>query len=172
MKFKPLPPFAELCADLDYCPATGDLVWKNNPNRRRRADVVGKRVGCVGNGGYVMFNYRGTVLYAHRVAFAMYHKCSVEDIEIDHIDGNRQNNRAVNLRAARREQNAANSRKHSDNASGIKGVYYCNTRKVWFGSVMRKGKLRRTHGCPTKESAERVLRELRQSLHREFTNHG
>lgn len=172
MRFKALPPLSELCADLHYCSVTGDLTWKDNPERRRRSDIIGKRVGCVGNGGYIMFNYRGSVLYAHRVAFAIHHKCSIEDVEIDHIDGNRQNNCASNLRVAKREQNAANSRKHRDNSSGIKGVHYCNTRKAWFGSVMHKRKLRRTHGCPTKEVAESILKELRQALHKEFTNHG
>lgn len=173
MKFNPLPSLEDLNSDLDYCPLTGVLRWKANPSKRRRTDMVGKEVGCINAGGYRVFNYCGKVLYVHRVAFAIHSgQSDIADVEIDHINLNRQDNRAVNLRAALREQNAANAPKHVDNSSGIKGVHFCNTRKVWLGSVMHNGKLRRTHGCPTKEVAAQELRMIRQSLHKEFTNHG
>jgi hypothetical protein len=59
--------------------------------------------------------------------------------DVDHINGDKADNRWANLRAATTSQNIANSRCHRLNACGFKGVY----RKYgkWCANVRIKGKL-------------------------------
>lgn len=51
--------------------------------------------------------------------------------EVDHIDGNKENNRVENLRWVNRSLNSQNTRLRKDNTSGLKGVRYVPERKKW-----------------------------------------
>jgi len=46
------------------------------------------------------------------------------DIYVDHINGNKLDNRIENLRFCTRKQNFANQKKRKNNTTGFKGVYY------------------------------------------------
>lgn len=50
-------------------------------------------------------------------------------MEIDHVNGNKLDNRRENLRVVFRKQNVVNQGIREDNASGFKGVYYVKTGK-------------------------------------------
>lgn len=47
--------------------------------------------------GYLYISFRGKRVKAHRVAYALYHNAHLGDFEINHIDGNRLNNKKENL---------------------------------------------------------------------------
>jgi hypothetical protein len=80
----------------------------------------GRVAGTKDSHGYVQIKLRGRLYLAHRLAWRLVHgECSEE---IDHIDGDRSNNRIGNLRVATRAQNCANRRVRSDSISKIKGV--------------------------------------------------
>lgn len=65
----------------------------------------------VGNHGYKVGNFLNTVLLAHRVIYAMH--CNHWDFEIvDHIDGDRLNNKIDNLRQCTNAENIRNQGKH------------------------------------------------------------
>lgn len=83
-------------------------------------------------GGYVRFKHAGKLWMAHRVAWFL-HFGRWPDKDIDHIDGDRSNNRISNLRPADRRQNMANVGKHVDNTSGYRGV---SPRRLKDGSVV------------------------------------
>ena len=51
--------------------------------------------------------------------------------EIDHIDGNRQNNAFINLRLANRYENTRNAKTRKDSCSGYKGVHFRKDTKKW-----------------------------------------
>jgi len=51
---------------------------------------------------------------------------------VDHIDGNKKNNRIENLREATKSQNAMNQKVSTRNTSGIKGVMWHKRDKKWF----------------------------------------
>jgi hypothetical protein len=59
---------------------------------------------------------------------------------IDHINHDVTDNRKANLRICTTSQNAMNKKLPSNNTSGHKGVYFCNTRKKWIAiiGVMQK----------------------------------
>lgn len=56
---------------------------------------------------------------------------SPKNMDIDHINGNKSDNRKSNLRIATRKQNMHNSPKRKCNKSGYKGVSYDNVKKKW-----------------------------------------
>ena len=58
--------------------------------------------------------------------------------EIDHTDGNPQNNRAENLREATSAQNKANSRSRVGSTSRYKGVSWSKLRKMWEVQIRTK----------------------------------
>lgn len=62
--------------------------------------------------------------------------CKRDDgYDIDHIDGNRLNNRKNNLRKCTHAQNCANRVKSCKSSSKYKGVSWDKTRKKWQASI-------------------------------------
>lgn len=55
--------------------------------------------------------------------------------QVDHIDGDRLNNQARNLRVSTRAQNQMNHRRRIDNKSGYMGVTWHKREKVWYAQV-------------------------------------
>lgn len=89
---------------LGYCPETGKFTWKNN----RKHDLVEKEAGYIDKStGYVRIHVDGKKVGAHRLAYLFIHG-KFPEMEVDHIDGNRSNNKANNLRLASRQQNQHN----------------------------------------------------------------
>jgi hypothetical protein len=61
--------------------------------------------------------------------------------EIDHINGNRQDNRLQNLRLATDQQNGMNHGLSSRNRSGHSGVYWHSKRGKWTAKIRFSGRL-------------------------------
>lgn len=75
-----------------------------------------------------------------RMILARFLLNSPDNMEIDHIDGNRLNNQKSNLRLATSSQNKINRGPRSDNQSGYKGVSWHSQRKKWTARIMINGK--------------------------------
>lgn len=60
--------------------------------------------------------------------------------EIDHIDGNRSNNKRDNLRICNSRQNKMNKSIQTNNKSGYKGVYWDKQLNKWRTRIKYKGK--------------------------------
>jgi len=58
-----------------------------------------------------------------------------DNLEIDHIDGNRLNNQRSNLRLATSSQNKCNRGARKDNKSGYKGVSWHKQVKKWTARI-------------------------------------
>lgn len=54
--------------------------------------------------------------------------------EVDHINGNKSDNRVSNLRAVTKSQNRINT-KLKENKSGVRGVCFDKSRKRWIASI-------------------------------------
>lgn len=106
---------------------------------------------------------------AHRVIWMMVHGVQPEDV--DHIDGNRQNNRLQNLRAVTRQENLRNVRRKETNTSGVTGVSWDTARGKWFACLAVDGKTISLGRYGTLEEAKsvRAAANARYGFHQ---NHG
>ena len=59
---------------------------------------------------------------------------------IDHINGNKLDNRRSNLRFCNKSTNAINSKVHKTNTSGVRGVYWDKQFGKWHGRIGINGK--------------------------------
>jgi len=56
-------------------------------------------------------------------------------VVVDHINGDKLDNRRQNLRLCTQGQNCLNTKLRSNNLSGVKGVYWCNKRLKWAAQI-------------------------------------
>ena len=124
---------------LVYDPDMGIFKWIARPNVRMSHGKVGARAGAAGASGYRYIKYQGKLLREHRLAYEFVLGPIPEGMEIDHINGDRADNRISNLRLATHQQNLANCKNRKNNTSGCKGV----TRHFdgrWRAKIMVGGK--------------------------------
>jgi hypothetical protein len=151
MKANSMPSKEVLDQVFRYDPKTGDLFWRVRPvtmftlgkttDRPRSADHAcnqwnsrwaGKLATSLKSDGYryTHLNYR--TLLAHRIAWKI--MTGADPIEIDHIDGDRSNNRWTNLRNGTRSDNQRNTALKS-NTSGYHGVSFSKKQQKWTASI-------------------------------------
>jgi hypothetical protein len=155
-----------------YDSETGALTWKI-PSQWRPA---GRLAGSAHSEGYLHVTLRidGRMahLYAHRIAWALHHGAWPE-ADIDHINGNRKDNRIANLRAATRSQNNGNMGVRARNKSGFKGVYWNNAANKWQAMLGAKGGVRRYLGVyNTPEEAHEAYMQAAKAYFGEFAFSG
>lgn len=107
--------------------------------------VVGRRWHLATNGypssSLRLPDGRKTVARMHRVLLGLAH--GDRTVEIDHRNGNKLDNRRVNLRPVSHPGNMANrSRLNSNNTSGYRGVVYDKARRKWKAQVKLHGRNR------------------------------
>lgn len=94
-----------------------------------------KRVGSVLRVGYEYVFFQGRNITTQRLVWA-YHFGDPGDMDVDHIDQNRLNNRIENLRLVTRSENMQNTTAaQSNSSSGIKGIFYDRSRRKWAASL-------------------------------------
>ena len=163
MKTRTLPPLDYLRSVLDF----RDGLLYNKVFRSSHA-VAGKRSGSFWN-GYMSVSVKGIKYLEHRIVYYMVHGECPE--YIDHIDGNKLNNRIENLRPATSSQNKCNIGIRADNTSGIKGVSWSKVKGKWTARVALNGKIKCGY-FDDKEEAAKFIKTLREQYHGEYANHG
>ena len=145
----------------------GLLYWKGvtHPNKRHIAD---KPAGSMHKTGYRHVTWMGKVHKAHRLIFLMHH--GYLPPEVDHINGDRADNRIENLRAANRSENQCNRGALSSNTSGHPGVSWHKKSKAWTVRVMKNGKQRLIGYFKDLELAALVSAEARAKFHGQFAH--
>ena len=127
-------------------------------------------IGYKCKSGYVVMKFMKKTTKVHRIIFLYHHgylpKC------IDHINGNKSDNRIENLRDASFSQNMMNIKKYSSNSSGYKGVSFNKHAKKWIAAI-KKDKKYFYLGCfNTPVEAHKKYCEKATELHGVYANFG
>ena len=82
--------------------------------------------------GYVLVCRYGSksVNYLHREVMN-----PADGAVVDHINGDKVDCRKSNLRVCTQQENSYNARVRSDNKSGVRGVYFDNSRGAWSSQI-------------------------------------
>ena len=144
----------------------GVLYWKV---AKSNSIKVGDAAGGLKGRGYISVKINNKFYLNHRVIFLMHHGYLPQFL--DHIDGNRTNNRIENLRPATIAENCRNSRIGKNNTSGVKGVNWDNYVKKWRARIFVDGKTVMEKYFKTIEEAAEAVRKAREELHGEFARH-
>lgn len=90
---------------------------------------------AVGPDGYMRGSILGRKLLAHRVILAI-HTGAWPEFDVDHLDGDRSNNKLENLRSATRAENRQNTGISKNNSSGFTGVSFSKKYQKWVAQIM------------------------------------
>jgi hypothetical protein len=165
----------ELTVDLlnhlfEYDKETGNLIWKIKPSSRGHHVKAGDIAGTLKSHGYLCVGINYNSYRAHRLIFLM-HKGYLPKT-IDHINGDKLDNRIENLRAATVGQNQHNRKTNANNTSGYKGVSWSKAQKKWTARITLERKIIHLGYFANVEEAAEVVRKAREELHGSFANHG
>ena len=149
---------AELKNLFDY--ADGQLVSKTNIKRRK----IGAVLGSLSSKSYLIAHVNTKNYRVHRLVFLYFHGHMPP--QVDHIDGNRLNNRIENLREATSKQN--NQNRKPTGSSGVKGVVWHKQSKKWVASICVNRKSVHLGSFENIEDAALAATEAREKLHGDF----
>ena len=113
----------ELKRVMDYDPNTGVFTRRVRTSNKVR---VGDVAGCKNSNGYWQMWFGGTLCYAHCLAWLYVY--GEWQKQLDHINGNRNDNRIANLRVVTTSENHQNRR-------GVKGCFWNTERRRWQARI-------------------------------------
>lgn len=92
--------------------------------------------------------------------------------QVDHINGNRLDNRKCNLRICSISENLKNQKRRNDNTSNYKGVYWNKEMNKWRALISVNNKRKHLGYYVTPELAYAAYCEAAKKYHGEFANYG
>jgi hypothetical protein len=130
-----------------YNPETGDIHWNQRPKEQFATESAWsmwhkrffiRLAFTTKSNGYFTGRVCGTTIKAHRAAWAL---CYGEwpSQHLDHINGNRSDNRIENLRLATPKENGRNQKRHKTNTSGHAGVVWSVRQRRWCARIVVDG---------------------------------
>jgi hypothetical protein len=144
---------------LTYDPASGLLRWKIARNGRVKAGAL----AGMNKRGYVAVRIDLVEFGAHRLAWAMHYGVWPK-ADIDHMNGDRSDNRIVNLRDVTRSVNAQNQRRAgAANKTGYLGVYELKGR--FIASIKASKRTIHLGAFATPEEASAAYIKAKRRLH-------
>lgn len=145
---------------LSYDPETGYFTWIMG----RR---FGKIAGSANNQGYLVIRINKKLCKAHRLAW-LYVYGAISIFDIDHINGNKIDNRIVNLRECTATQNKWNVGIRKGNKSGFKGVSWSERDDKWRAQISSRSKSKHIGYYATAELASAAYNAKAMELHGNF----
>jgi len=150
---------------LHYNPETG--LFTRIDIESNRTDRLGKQPGSRNTKGHIQIRLDGTLYVAHRLAW-LYMNGRFPVNQLDHIDGDKTNNKITNLREATNKQNQENVPLQVNNTSGYRGVSF-DKRLKKFRAYVCHNRQQITLGLfDTSELATSAAQKARDQL---FTHH-
>jgi hypothetical protein len=125
VKANKLPTQDRLKEVLSYDPMTGDFEWIKTLTN---AHPAGSRAGCKSAKGYVHIAVDDVRYPASRLAWLYMTGNDPGELEVDHDNRIRSDNRFSNLKLATRKQNNENTNMQKNNTSGYRGVSFTKGR--------------------------------------------
>lgn len=113
-------------------PVTGFLFW-------RSGEKAGKRAGGMNSQGYRRIYISGRYEQEHRIVWMLFHG-EWPILQVDHLNGNRSDNRPCNLRLANCSDQMRNRARPSNNTSGKHGVTLHKKSGKWQAQIGVDGK--------------------------------
>lgn len=136
---------------LSYDPETGLFRWKVTRGGPRKAgDIAGT------SASYIHLTFDGKTYYAHRLAW-LYMTGEWPKGEIDHIDGDKKNNRFANLRDVSRSVNVQNVRR--------RGVHFAKKLGRWTAQIVSNGRNVHLGSYATEDEARQAYLAGKRVLH-------
>lgn len=130
-----------------------------------RSDLHGHKARPTGKDKYPKMALDGVKYSCHRLAWFWVHKEWPQE-EVDHINGDRTDNRISNLRAVSRLLNAQNIRTlNRKNTSGFTGVSFAKDKGKWVVRIKTPGKYRHVGYFSSKEEAGAAYVEAKRRFH-------
>ena len=153
-----LPPLSVLEKELELLP-DGTLLWKC----KRSGVSAGSQAGHVSSSDGYRYVCISRVRYAaHRVVWKMA-KRTEPPFTLDHIDGDRTNNRPDNLRECSQLENLRNKTRAKKNKNNLSGVHRSNTKKPrWYAQIKLEDKSLYLGSFDSEESAYKARVEAEQ----------
>jgi hypothetical protein len=147
---------------LSYCPISGEFRWAAHYGGHSPGDVA----GWSHSNGYLVVSIFGVKAYAHRLSFA-FQTGSFPAGVVDHINGDRKDNRISNLRDVSHRVNAENriSPINQHSASGLLGVHWSSQKGRWSAQIKSFGRKKHLGFFDDKQEAQRVYIESKRALH-------
>lgn len=147
---------------LSYNSQTGEFTWLRRERMARRA-MPGDRAGTVNSHGYVVITIAGAKHKAHRLAWRMFY--GVEPAgQIDHINGDRADNRIANLRVVSHAVNVHNRRSANRNSkTGLLGV--SPRKRGYVATISAEGQKHGLGTFATLEAAHAAYQAGKARLH-------
>ena len=147
----------------------GNLIRKVSVGgtRARKGDVV----NTSSSSGYYIVGIDKKKYLIHRLIFLYHRGYLTKGLLLDHIDGNKTNNRIENLREVTKSQNAHNSKLRVDNTSGVKGVAWDELTQKWCSRIKLNRKTYYFGFYDTIEEAKAAAIAGRNELHGDFAKH-
>ena len=154
----------DLAKEVTYNPDTGEFTWLASGNGRNSNNIA----GTINQAGYRAIHYQYKKYLAHRLAFLIM-EGKIPSF-VDHINGNRSDNRWINLRSATRSQNGVNGTVSKSATSKYLGVRFRKGRKKpWEVCFRVKGKPTSFGHFPSEEEAMLVAKAKYKEIHGEFS---
>jgi hypothetical protein len=140
-----------------YSYTDGKLFWKIKPYKSRVN--VGDRVGTLHHSGYRVISINKKQYGEHRLIYLHQNGSLDENLQIDHINDDKADNRIENLRLVTSQVNCI------DRDKNAKGYSWDKKNKTWNARIKRNGNMKHL-GCYTTEQeageayANALLREV------------